>query len=914
MKKVFSVIFAGLLALAAVSCVNENLAVFDASKATAPVLGSYDVGEKNISANYTPAVISMGFNEKIAPKHSFAIVNYNGTAVSKTVPSTDKDGVLSLSTASLTRTLMGMGATEGSTVSLEMVVRASLQTPAQDNGVNGFVDSEGRITINDFVITVPTGSPYAEYTEATTWSVIGALSEYGIEWNGDLEMWATSDGTKMVAKCVNLKKDDQFKFRKDQAWDVNYGATGDTEPFVVTLDSAFEGAQGGKNLAVPADGFYDLWLDLSGAAAAITVTEAYRPYPGHTDASTWSVIGNLSEYGIEWNGDLAMTTDGTTHVAQGIKLKAADQFKFRKDGAWDVNFGATGDVEPFVVSLGSETDAAQGGKNLAVPADGVYDLVLNPDGQTFTIVETLGGGVSGKIGGEPGPDEPETYTGWGLIGVGGDWEHDVAMTEADGVWTAYATIAAADGWKLRKDAAWDENRGAEGDEEPYVLTIDTPVHAINNGKNLAVPADGFYKVTFNSATDEITISAADVWAVIGQFNGWSGDAFMTLVDGKWVSPEIDLVAGEGWKLRYNAGWDVNRGAVGETEPFTVTAGEPVEVVHNGKNLAVEADGKYVITYDPSAETITVEPAIPADRWSVIGQVNGTGWDTDFYMTETDGVWVSDVLTIKAGDGFKVRFNNDWGVNRGATGDVEPYAIGFGDAVAAVQNGKNLTVKEDGDYRLVYDANREILYLFGWTVIGQVNGTGWDTDILMHPVSEGVWESEVFTVEGGFKIRFNMDWGVNRGAEGDVEPYVMTSCIPVLGTQNGKNLGVNTEAGLYWKLVYDANNEHLTVENCSWSVIGQVNGANWDKDVVMTETSVGKFVSDPFTIEGGFKLRFNRDWAVNRGAEGDVEPYMMSLETAINGVQNGKNLGFESPSGTYVISYNSVTESISLSDK
>jgi len=42
--------------------------------------------------------------------------------------------------------------------------------------------------------------------------------------------------------------------------------------------------------------------------------------------------------------------------------------------------------------------------------------------------------------------------------------------------------------------------------------------------------------------------------------------------------------------------------------------------------------------------------------------------------------------------------------------------------------------------------------------------------------------------------------------------------------------------------------------------------------------------------------------------------MMSLETAINGVQNGKNLGFESPSGTYVISYNSVTESISLSDK
>ena len=55
MKKIFSILFASVIAFMAVSCYPEDLAVFDTSKAKAPVLGSYEVGEKAITAEYTPA-------------------------------------------------------------------------------------------------------------------------------------------------------------------------------------------------------------------------------------------------------------------------------------------------------------------------------------------------------------------------------------------------------------------------------------------------------------------------------------------------------------------------------------------------------------------------------------------------------------------------------------------------------------------------------------------------------------------------------------------------------------------------------------------------------------------------------------------------------------------------------------------
>ncbi|MGN1154967.1 MAG: SusF/SusE family outer membrane protein, partial [Agathobacter sp.] len=70
-------------------------------------------------------------------------------------------------------------------------------------------------------------------------------------------------------------------------------------------------------------------------------------------------------------------------------------------------------------------------------------------------------------------------------------------------------------------------------------------------------------------------------------------------------------------------------------------------------------------------------------WSVIGSICGTGWDTDFKMTkQSDNVFVSEVLTLKAGEEFKVRQGAAWTVNFGSDGKID---------------GPNCVVEKDGKY-------------------------------------------------------------------------------------------------------------------------------------------------------------------------------------------------------------------------
>ena len=74
-----------------------------------------------------------------------------------------------------------------------------------------------------------------------------------------------------------------------------------------------------------------------------------------------------------------------------------------------------------------------------------------------------------------------------------------------------------------------------------------------------------------------------------------------------------------------------------------------------------------------------------NAWGVIGGICGTSWDTDFPMTQQDdGSYLSDVLTLKAGEEFKVRQGASWDVNYG---------------VGGVAGGDNIKVEADGNYRV-----------------------------------------------------------------------------------------------------------------------------------------------------------------------------------------------------------------------
>ncbi len=74
-------------------------------------------------------------------------------------------------------------------------------------------------------------------------------------------------------------------------------------------------------------------------------------------------------------------------------------------------------------------------------------------------------------------------------------------------------------------------------------------------------------------------------------------------------------------------------------------------------------------------------------WSVIGNICGSNWDTDFALNKVnDTTWESAPLELEAGKEFKVRQGASWDVNFGADG---------------APNGANIVVETTGTYKVVF---------------------------------------------------------------------------------------------------------------------------------------------------------------------------------------------------------------------
>ena len=677
MKKFLSIFSACLLSLLAFSCVNEEFATFDETKATAPVLGSYELGEKALTGSYTPGAFNMGFNDKMPVNHSLILASVDGKTVNKALNASFKDTEFSVSINNIAKALVALGYQEGAVVSLDMFIRASMQAASQDNGRNGHVDSQGHITISGFEVVVPVaqGNPWEEFTEKSKWSLIGSIASTGNAWNKDEPAYMTPDGTKHVAKNIKLTPDDQFKFRFEAKWDDNRGAPGDTEPYVMNAGDEVEATPNGKNLGVAAEGNYDILYDAS--SETITITEAFQTYPGFDDKSTWGVTGSVASRGLNWDKDVSMITDGEWHVAEGVELTKGDQFKFRNNQKWDENFGAPGDTEPFVVTIDAEESAVGNGKNLAVPEDGVYDLMVNPTAGLYKIVVSLGGfsPLVGEGGGdEPGGDDKPKV--WSVIGHIGEtsWDKDFDMTNTEGdIWVLKSQpFAAGDEFKLRHDHDWGGDLG--GPEENAQSTINPDdvygVYAPEIGtafeagsKNIRIAEDGNYDITFDYAanTIKIEVSVRADWYYHGQSesDAWSELPFEKVSDSEYTLTLTTAVA--------NAGFVLKNGALGEETlwigadnsqeltdgKFVVTVGQEFKISDKKVDGVIAEPGKYIFSFNPQTMTAVLK-SFRAD-WYYHGQSELTpDWGELPFEKVSDTEYVLELKTVSENSEFVLK--------------------------------------------------------------------------------------------------------------------------------------------------------------------------------------------------------------------------------------------------------------------
>ena len=473
--------------------------------------------------------------------------------------------------------------------------------------------------------------------------------------------------------------------------------------------------------------------------------------------------------------------------------------------------------------------------------------------------------ISSIIGGDEPEPEPEPVTGWNIIGLNGDWDNDILATESDGVWTAYITAESETDFKWRKDGGWDENYGG------VFVELGEPFEAVAGGDNIKVPA-GFYKVELNTNDLTITVSNGTVWSLIGVNGDWEKDIDMVLTDGKWVSP-VTKISG-GFKIRENHGWDNNRGGV------FVAVGEPFEAVAGGDNIEV-AEGNYVVTYDPEAETIVIDET----GWGLVGTINGWGGDgPDIILKESGLFLVAKDVSLSATDEIKLRYNSDWDVNRGGRTAV-------GKAVKAEPGGGNIKPGVEGKYDVYYRPDSEVIFvveagseLTYWGVVGTING--WAApDRIMYETEDGkfVYENLETTGAAEIKIRQNEDWAVNRGGN------FVEFGEPFAVEDGGPNMKLAQDAK--FTVTYDPEAETVTLDGeysgeapalpKTMYIIGEaIGGWEWDKDYIVDMVPVngkaGQFWAIRY-LEAGKPFKFCpvKEWSGDFTGLGEDTGYVVA---------------------------------------
>ena len=271
-------------------------------------------------------------------------------------------------------------------------------------------------------------------------------------------------------------------------------------------------------------GIADYWLEVT--AEGVTALDGpaggsgpVDPRAAMTEASPWSVIGSIASTGNSWGADEAMVTDGTWHACLGLVLTASDEFKFRKDADWTLNFGGA------FAALGEAFAVTQDGSNIKVAEDGTYDLFLNPDEAQVIIVKAgdpvnLGGG-----GGEK-PDDPEPpvekendpaviyvqdLSGWESVNLYmwgdkelcGGWPGMVsAGTRKIGTVT-YLSFTVKDALGRSENLIFNNNNDAQTADFPLVLA-----------------AENFLRLNADATVETVDPTAADIKLLVKNETNW----------------------------------------------------------------------------------------------------------------------------------------------------------------------------------------------------------------------------------------------------------------------------------------------------------------------------------------------------------------------------------------------------------
>lgn len=433
--------------------------------------------------------------------------------------------------------------------------------------------------------------------------IIGSATPGG--WDNDTDMVQDPDSAHLWSIVINLVQG-EAKFRANDAWTINWGATG--------FPSGV-GTQDGPNIPIPAPGEFTVTFNELTGAYSFSVK------------SDIGIIGNATPGG--WDNDTNMFQDqaDTNHYFITLVLNTGEA-KFRQNDAWDINWGAT----DFPSGIGT-----QNGPNIPIANASKYLIDFNKSTGAYSFTEVA------------------EYTTIGLIGSAtpGGWDVDTTMTKVGPtLWRFNITLVDGEA-KFRANDAWTYNWG----DTLFPIGVGIP-----GGPNIPVVA-GEYQVSFNTETFEYKFLLIGNYGSVGIIGdatpgGWDTDTDMDQDpnDKSIWKKRLVLTDGEA-KFRADNDWLVNWGA-GDFPTGVAT--------QDGANIPVPA-GEYKITFNSTTGEYSFELLVIYSTVGLIGPATPVGtWDSDVDMTKDavdESFWFINSIDLVDGEA-KFRAEDAWAVNWG----------------------------------------------------------------------------------------------------------------------------------------------------------------------------------------------------------------------------------------------------------
>ncbi len=238
----------------------------------------------------------------------------------------------------------------------------------------------------------------------------------------------------------------------------------------------------------------------------------------------------------------------------------------------------------------------------------------------------------------------------------------------------------------------------------------------------------YYYFSFNTGTLVLTKDwGINTFSVVGDFNDWSGGEDMEY-NTSTHKFYVDITFDESTTFKFYADytWSVEfGGADGVLESggdnISVDAGS-YRIYVDINNMTYELNSSMYGQEEPGYSDSDEGDSDEGDEetgsaWSIIGVVDGSDWDTDYDLTNTEGdIWVYTGLTVTADDEFKIRADHEWTTSYGGPEANVPSTLYDGEYVYEPTLGQafdvgsyNIRIGTAGTYNVTLDcANYTIL--------------------------------------------------------------------------------------------------------------------------------------------------------------------------------------------------------------